>query len=558
MKKTFFALFIFLPFLCFSQTETQVRSSIDTKIPTRGNRAEGLKAASVREVFNEVINYSKAKADSVKTYSTLKTDSLRNYVNIKLPFATPESFGAVGNGIADDTQAMRAAIAGALYLVADKNYKITDTLNLRPGQTLTGTGTIDLYFSTPKKGGINANSFCTINGLTINQRSTATGLGSGQDNVCILVGYFTFHIVTPTNVTISNCKLNMYSANPSNTIAVLGANNVLIENTKFRNYSTATSAGGCHWAMNTSTPSQGTIHPYNITYRNCEFTDYGSTDNTTTSGVLWIAASSNVLIEGGKIFGAGSSAIYLFAGDYGYYYATTEAKKRAFRNIVVTGVDATKLPKTGINVIGKAVLAPGTPVYDMDILITNSSFKNDTLLNTSNGVTLANVSGVTVSNTTLDSFYAGVYAQLGSRNSSVQNCKIYNSGKWGVYVHNDTSPPEDISVIGCTIENTGSGSATAGAGVEIGNARRPTIRNNTFGLQSGSDLATYGIRIATQANPIGAILENNFVRNLKAGGMGYSLGNMADTGLVYKMDGNRVNTGITFRGGSTAITIDRN
>jgi len=309
--------------------------------------------------------------------------------------------------------------------------------------------------------------------------------------------------------------------------------------------------------MNTSTPSEGTIHPYNVSVKNCSFTDYGKTDNTSTSGVIWIAAASNVLLENIKIIGAGSSAIYLFAGDYGYYYASDEAKKRQFRNISLKNIEATLLPKTGINIVGAAVLAPGIPVYDMDININSVFMKNDSSVNNSNGITLASVRGVNVSNTTIDSFYTGIYFQTNTKNSSVQHTKINNSGKTGIHI-NGTIEPEDIKVQNCVITNTGSLSLTAGAGIEIGNAFRPLITSTIFGLESGTDLTTFGIKIAPNTRTVGAILENNYIRNLKVGGVGYSVGNSSDTGLVYKMEGNRVNTGITFRGGSTAITIDRN
>jgi len=547
MKKILIFFLFLIPVFVFCQTnESTVRSNINSKLPGRGNRAEGLKSTDVRSVLNDLVNYT-----------NYKKDSLESYINKKVPFVTPEMFGAVGDSLTDDTNAIKAARNASLHVIFTKKYLVTDTINMMERQVFTGTGSINLKFATAKLGGINANSFCTVEGLTINQISTAPSIVSGQDNVCILIGKYVFQTKKPKHVSIKNCVLNMYSIAPSNTISVIGSNNVEIQNCSLKNYSTAIAGLSIHWSMNTSTPSEGTIHPYNVSVKNCSFTDYGKTNNTITSGVIWIAAASNVLLENIKIIGAGSSAIYLFAGDYGYYYASDEAKKTQFRNISLKNIEATLLPKTGINIVGAAVLAPGIPVYDMDININSVFMKNDSSVNTSNGITLANVSGVNVSNTTIDSFYTGIYFQTNTKNSSVQHTKINNSGKTGIYI-NGTIEPEDIKVQNCVITNTGSLSLTAGAGIEIGNAFRPLITSTIFGLESGTDLTTFGIKIAPNTRTVGAILENNYIRNLKVGGVGYSVGNSSDTGLVYKMEGNRVNTGITFRGGSTAITIDRN
>lgn len=59
-------------------------------------------------------------------------------------YVTPEQHGAVGNGVADDTTAIAAALVaaagGTLWLPANKTYRITRLLSIRSNTTIIGAG----------------------------------------------------------------------------------------------------------------------------------------------------------------------------------------------------------------------------------------------------------------------------------------------------------------------------------------------------------------------------------------------------------------------------------
>jgi hypothetical protein len=67
------------------------------------------------------------------------------WVKSSLRYVLPEWFGAVGNGVTDDTAALQAAIAAVpngVVLLGSKNYVTTQTLNLANSQTLRGLGRV--------------------------------------------------------------------------------------------------------------------------------------------------------------------------------------------------------------------------------------------------------------------------------------------------------------------------------------------------------------------------------------------------------------------------------
>ena len=58
-------------------------------------------------------------------------------------FGNPKAFGAVGDGVADDTTALRNCIAAFLFIIIPEGtYKITGSLTLRTGQTIIGASKV--------------------------------------------------------------------------------------------------------------------------------------------------------------------------------------------------------------------------------------------------------------------------------------------------------------------------------------------------------------------------------------------------------------------------------
>lgn len=70
-----------------------------------------------------------------KFSAALKLKAIKDYV-------TPEMFGAVGDGVADDTDAIKAAVAASDSIMFVNEYKVTDTIYLPGGKNLDIFGTV--------------------------------------------------------------------------------------------------------------------------------------------------------------------------------------------------------------------------------------------------------------------------------------------------------------------------------------------------------------------------------------------------------------------------------
>lgn len=117
-----------------------------------------------------------------------------------LPFTTPEAFGAAGDGVTDDMDALQAAVATgkAVRLRGDATYLTSGGLTLAPGQRLDGQGaTIKRapQVSTTTTTTITANLTTTI---TV---ADATPFKVGQDIVVLNSGTFDTNPRTITDVT---------------------------------------------------------------------------------------------------------------------------------------------------------------------------------------------------------------------------------------------------------------------------------------------------------------------------------------------------------------------
>ena len=89
--------------------------------------------------------------------------TLTNNILNDRKIATPEYYGAVGNGINDDTDAIQNCINNNNIVVMNGTYLVSGTLNLHKYTTIIGRGTI--YYNV-RDNAINCEDDCTIRGIT--------------------------------------------------------------------------------------------------------------------------------------------------------------------------------------------------------------------------------------------------------------------------------------------------------------------------------------------------------------------------------------------------------
>ena len=478
------------------------------------------------------------------------TNEGRKFLRLYEGGVKPEWFGAVGDNNNDDTNAFRKALRHP-HVVADGTYRVTDDLVLPKGGALTGRGVLNFDFSSLKNGLVMADN-SELDGLTVNMLSSVSG-GADQNNTCIQLGK-KIRSEFVSNVSIKNVTLSSNKPAGCRVSVNGGSNHIVMDQIRILGKG-GTGTGICiEWGMIDDTPQEGTVHPNNIDISNVIISGLvGSTSDPSNAGFflsgVYDIRLSNILTDSTAF-----AAIRIFPGDFGSYYSSAPEKSKANTGIVLDNISSYNCKRHGLSVTGVAPLAPGSPRYSIPLLCTNSLFSNIGG-GTVGGIAFDNVRDCRVENTVVTGFYINTNPQDGAYNISFRNVTHRNSIWHGAYLQGDT-PPEDIRYVECYFENCGTGTA-GGAGIFVANARRPYIQNCLFGNPAAEDMR-YGVLISSQNNPVAASLSDNYVRNLRTGGIGYSFGNPSDTGLVYKMFANRVKSGLTFRNGSTNITIDQN
>ena len=186
------------------QTSTAVL--IATYDNVTGN-ASGIYAAFAASSGSSLVGFIQAGTGAVATTVQAK---LRQYVSVK-------DFGAVGDGVTNDTAAIQAAITAAYNVYfPDGTYLVNAQINLKSGLMLTGTPSSIIKLAsavTPYVFRGDTLSNIVIENLTI--------LGNG------ISGFSTIYISNSSNVLVQNCKITKSGATA---LYFVGCSFVKVEN----------------------------------------------------------------------------------------------------------------------------------------------------------------------------------------------------------------------------------------------------------------------------------------------------------------------------------------
>lgn len=117
------------------------------------------------EIDTKVSELNSSISSEVSARQTADTE-LQNKINLLTNYVTPEMFGAVGDGVTDDTNAVKSALE---YddVVMNKMYYISDTITIKNNGTVRGTGYIIIRDNIE---GVKMSNFSTIDGVEIQAR----------------------------------------------------------------------------------------------------------------------------------------------------------------------------------------------------------------------------------------------------------------------------------------------------------------------------------------------------------------------------------------------------
>lgn len=435
-------------------------------------------------------------------------------------------FGALADGVTDDRAAfvsMFSIATNSAVIIPAGSYRLVNGVTLPAGATVTANNATLTIEVTGAQTGIQMANNSVWEGGTIVASSTGAGVSGGDQNCFISGNYDTGAGANGwaiRNVTLSATKSD------ANAIFITGDSyNWIVDGVSHGSSATLGRVVLAHWG-NAVTPASGTYHPNNGVIRNVyagELT--GATD---VSPVL-LSACANILVE--NVYSQKSKyGFALYAGDYGWTYATNNVVGTPFGGITVNNVQCQNATLYGIYVNGRSTL-PSVTHWTIPASINNANVKGprDGTLSGSqiSGVRLRGVSGVNINNSLANGFQYGVSFDTNVANIIISGGLYYDNRINGVNADNSTGRPVGITVSGARLLENGWGTTGAlAAGVYVAAADAVEIRDCIFGGVVSDTAQEVGVRIDTTATG-GWLLEGNHVQSVKSGGVNiaYSIGN---------------------------------
>lgn len=167
--------------------------------------------------IENIIGYNKITNNCGNLYITYKADA-QNYINTMLDYVSPEMFGAVGDGITDDSNAIQNAINnanGKPVVFMSSNYLIENQIVLTNNTKIFGQGAIvTIKAGTVINGAAfygNNKTDIYIEGIKVNVNGPTLEVPTSRDDYNRRNRAFAFNVCT--NVEVCKCRIdNLYTS----------------------------------------------------------------------------------------------------------------------------------------------------------------------------------------------------------------------------------------------------------------------------------------------------------------------------------------------------------
>jgi hypothetical protein len=455
------------------------------------------------------------------------------YSMIDGPVVNVKDFGAVGNGVTDDTTAIKnaltAAAGGTLVFEINKTYLSTDEL-LIPEYTTINLNESKVLFN------ITGNKRCfePLNHVTIKnghiELAGSAYTGAGDSGAPIAVGRFA---VGRNNITVDNVRISSNKDDGSGIIIMSDSNNISLTNIYFEPSAFVGRAIEVHWGGNDTT---GTTHPHNINIKNIYINNYSKASGVGLAGIF-LSAVYNVSIDNVQIIDSPTFVgITIFGGDLGFEYATPVAlQEQGMVNVRVTNFNAIKVQVFAFFQFISPFIANIIPAQ---VTLSNCyGTGEDATDPTNRGIYFNSCQNINIETTTLSGFYNGIVFQDKVDEVTIDNCIIKNSREAGLFYTNIGVTPDGnkLKITNNLFENNNAGSFATQADILGFGIKDSTISNNVF----NSSFVDNNIRLDNTSSNI-IVSENTSVNMDPTAGPVFVFGNLADSLIVSGFYDNRV------------------
>lgn len=443
--------------------------------------------------------------------------NLANYdiVNVK-------DFGAVGDGVTDDTSAIKSALDTGKSVIFDngRTYFVTAELYPKNNTVINLNGSMITY--TPANGIDNCFRILShdvvIRNGTIKPKNVTFGNNNTAQLMPICTGWYGGNHASDDiyNILIEDV-IFLGGFERMNGISVMGnTHDMIIERCQFIGSTVSgylNSGIMTHWsAENTANPTL-TYHPHDITISNCTFKNIEPDGLKSDSCSIFLSATYNVTIE--NCFSENiSRGVIVYPGDYGYHFASDI---NSTMGIILEGNTFKDIVNQGVEIRGNATNYPDEYVPTSVVINSSNSFIT-TSEHTQSCIYIHNIDkGVKpIISAHIDGFGKGV--SVINATAIIKDAFIENSYMTGIFLSNasNTMISNNHVVNSNRIGYTPSDNNVAdGAALNISStSNNVCITNNILGSIDGEE--TYIARInSTDVNNI--IISGNVVGNATTG-----------------------------------------
>ena len=296
-----------------------------------GTLAEGAPVIGNTEIlteFSDIINIAAsytykgtAAGYVVQTGPTAGTPVVQSLQSWLDQYASVKDFGAVGDGIADDTAAINRAlfqlycrevnpqVRRSLFFPAGV-YRVTGTINIPAYAMLIGEGANSSIIQLINTGGTVAYVAQTADSL----QQTGVNIGSGG-------------AIPPTEITIANMAFQTLDV-ASNVFLIQSASSMRFQNTSFIGPRTASNINNSPFTRAVAIGSSGILSTNNVVLEGCYFTGtfYGIETNQPCQGVTvnnskFYLNYNGVTLGDGSVIGTGPTGVRITNNVFDQIYA---------------------------------------------------------------------------------------------------------------------------------------------------------------------------------------------------------------------------------------------